>query len=377
MGIQAQIDGPAERTQTAIASSGLSFAVEEALQLPEIPDEIMRLVHQAAMPAAEALAARFGRCTRREECQRIVEMFSATGAEGVLHLRDLLRTGSPAVAASTVGLLSRFGSSQLERLLQSRLQAWAAPQHDHVVRQLALGAAPERGRLLMHIFSTLHSVALPEAIDELSLCGDPSTSGLLLRLAAGEMPQSADFFLRVKAVEGLGRMREPRAVPLLREIVSARDMGRWLHSEEMRIVALQTLGKIDFEWARNFQPQSGLRGRDLAMGPLDAAEATPWARHRRYDRVMLPGKFSVTAVTSQGEVPLETRLLSLGGGIANAEARLEPGAQGQVRISGWKNMTASVIFRDAPRKQIGFEIVKISMEDRARLRRMLSGFTSA
>lgn len=371
------IEAPIENTQTGIAASGLAFAVEEALQLPEIPDELMRLMHRTAVSAAEVLAARFGRCTRREECQRIVEMFSATGAEGVLHLRELLRAGTPAAAANTVGLLSRFGSSQLERLLQTRLPGWSPAQHDTVVRQIALGAAPERGRLLVHLFPRLHSITLPEAIDEIGICGDSSASGLLLKLAAGEMPQSADYFLRVKAVEGLGRLREPRAIPLLRGIVAAREMGRWMHPEELRIVALQSLARIDFEWAREFESQSGLRARDLAIGPLQTSDATPWARHRRYARVALPANFRVTAATPKSDIPLETRLLSLGGGIASAEARLEPGMHGLVQISGWKNVTASVIFREAPRKQVGFEIVKISLPDRARLRRLLSGFAAA
>jgi len=371
------IEQPIARTQTGIAGSGLAFAVEEALQLQEIPDELMRLMQRTAIPTAEVLAARFGRCTRREECQRIVEMFSATGAEGVLHLRELLRAGTPAAAASTVGLLSRFGSSQLERLLHNRLPGWAPEQHDHVVRQISLGAAPERGRLLAHLFPQLHSLTLPEAVDEIGICGDPSASGLLLKLAAGEMPQSSDYFLRVKAVEGLGRLREPRAIPLLRGIVAGREMGRWMHPEELRIVALQALARIDFDWARDFESHSGLRARDLAIGPLDTAEATPWARHRRYARVALPANFNVVANTPRAEIPLETRLMSLGGGIASAESRLEPGMHGLVQIFGWKNVTASVIFREAPRKQVGFEIVKISLPDRARLRRLLSGFAAA
>lgn len=365
------------QTQALPGTSGISLAVEEALQMQELPDEILRLINKAAAPAAEALASRFGRCARREECQRVVEMFSATGAEGVLHLRELLRAGSPQQAASTVGLLSRFGSSQLERLLLTRLPQWNRPQHDQVVRQLALGAAPERGRLLVRIFPALDSIALPEAIDEIGICGDPSTSSLMLRLAAGELSQSADYFLRAKAIEALGRLREPRAIPLLREIVSAASLGVWIHPEEMRIVALQSLGKMDFEWACAFEPQSGLRPRDLAVGPLDTAESNPWARHRRYARVSLPRDFGVTATTPHGDVPLETRLMSLGGGIASAEARLAPGAHGHIRISGWRNMSAGVLFREAPRKQVGFEIVEMSLADRARLRRMLSGFKAA
>lgn len=366
-----------ERLSTTCGNNGISMAVEEALNQPEVSDEAFWLIQKSGAAAAEILAGRFGRCTRREECQRIVELFSATGASGVLHLRELLRTGPAEQASATVGLLSRFGSSQLERLLVARLPGWKLTQHDQVVRQLALGAAPERGRLLAHIFPSLDRMVLPEAVDEISLCGDPSTASMLLRLSAGEMPQSADMYLRVKAIEGLGRLRDPRAIPLLREIACARSMGVWLHPEEMRIVALQVLGKLDPEWALSFEPQSGLRSRDLAITPLDAWEATPWARHRRYARVPLPSNISVVAITNQNEIPLETKLLSLGGGIASSEARLTTGTHGRVSISGWRCLTASVFFREAGRKQIGFEISGMGLEDRARLRRLLSGFAAA
>ena len=365
-----------ERSSTSCGNNGISVAVEEALRQPEVSDEAFGLMQKSGATASEILAERFGRCTRREECQRIVELFSATGATGVLHLRELLRTGTPEQASATVGLLSRFGSSQLERLLHARLPGWKVAYHDQVVRQLALGAAPERGRLLAHIFSALDRLVLPEAVDEISLCGDPSTASMLLRLGAGEMPQSADMYLRVKAIEGLGRLRDPRAIPLLREIACARSLGLWLHPEEMRIVAMQVLSKLVPEWACNFEPQSGLRSRDLRIVPLDAAELTPWARQRRYARVPLPSNLNVAAITSQGEIPLETKLLSLGGGIAASEARLTAGTHGRVSVSGWRCLTAGVFFREAGRKQIAFEISEMGLEDRARLRRLLSGFSA-
>jgi hypothetical protein len=133
---------------------------------------------------------------------------------------------------------------------------------------------------------------------------------------------------------------------------------------------------MDYAWAREFEPLSELRPRDLGIGPLDATGERPWARHRRYERVALPNEFQVNAITACGQVPLATRLLSLGGGIAQTEARVAPGSQGRVSISAWKNMTAAVMFREAPRRHIGFEIVSITLQDRARLRRLLSSFTS-
>jgi hypothetical protein len=348
--------------------------IEEAVRAPEAPAGLASLLQRSAVPASEHLAARFSNCARREECRRIMELFSCTGAEGVLHLREILRTGPATQAANTVGLLSRFGSAQLERLLISRLPGWHRAHHDQTVRQLAFGDAPERGRLLARLFTLMDHMVLPEALDEIGLCGDGSTANLLLRLAAGEAVQAADPFLRLKAVEALGRLREKRAVPVLREMLSARQIFRWTHPEELRIVSLQALEKIDAEWTRSFLPESGLNRRDLTLKPLDAASDAPWARHRRYARVALAESVSAMATTPRGDVPFETNTLSLGGGVGQANAAVPSGTHGKVQIkSGWRNVSADVIFREAPRQQVGFEIVEIGLEDRARLRRMLAG----
>ncbi len=352
--------------------------IEAAMAAPQVPAGLAGLLQRMAQPAAMQLASRFSKCGRRVECARLIELFGATGAEGVLHLREVLRTGPAADAASTVGLLSRYGSTQLERLLHGRVASWNKVHHDAVVRQLACADSPERGRLLAKIFTQLDSMVLPEALDEISMCGDGSTAGLLLRLAAGEVAQSADPYLRVKAIEGLGRMREKRAVPLLRELASARQMFRWVHPDELRIVSLQALDKMDAQWTRAFLPQSGIRERDLALAPLDAATDAPWARQRRYSRVSLPRAVGAVATTPRGDVSLETSLLSLGGGMGCASVAVQPGTQASLRLrSGLRTLAAGVVVREAPRQQLGFEIVEIALEDRIRLRRMLSGFTAA
>lgn len=347
--------------------------IEDAIREKEVPAALTGLFRLSARPVAQLLAKRFSRCARREECQRLIELFSSIGAEAVTHLREVLRAGPPAEAAATVGLLSRFGADQVERLLLSRLPSWARAQHDAVVRQLALGGAPERGRLLARLFPMLDRMVLAEALDEISLSGDQTTATLLKKLAAGEVPQAADPFMRVKAIEGLGRLRDAKAVPLLRDVATAKQMWSWAQPEEMRVVTVQALSKIDPDWTRSFVPQSGLNLQDLALAPLEASAEAPWARQRRYARVSLPRTLSVLATTPKGNLQFETNLLSLGGGMASSGVSVAPGMSGSVQIkSGWRTLSADVLFREAPRRQTAFEIVAIGLEDRARMRRMLS-----
>jgi len=347
--------------------------LDEAMKQKEISPGLAGLFRRSAPAVAEMLAARFQNCARREECQRAVEIFRVTGDPGVQHLRNVLEHGPAAQAATAVGLLSSSGLDKLERLLLTRLSGWNRAQQDAVVQQLAFAGAPDRGRILVRLFPVLDHLLLAQAIDEISLAGDPAAAPLLLRLAAGEVSQASDFFFRAKAMEGLGRLREKRAETLLREIAGAKQMWRWVHPEEMRVVAMQAMEKIDPEWARSLTPQSGLKPADLALAPLDANDQTPWARQRRYARVLLPASLGVVLTTGSGDVALQTNLLSLGGGVTPLAPGLAPGTPGTVAIkSGWRNVSAEVLLRAAPRNQSAFEIVEISLEERGRLRRLLT-----
>lgn len=347
--------------------------VAQAMKEKELSPGLAGLFRRSPVAVADLLAARFSHCTRREECQRAAELFRVTGEEGLQHLRKILEQGAATQAAASVGLLSAAGFDKLERILIARISGWARAQQDAVVRQLAAAASPDRGRILARLFPLLDRMLLSEAIDEIGLAGDPASALFLLKLAAREMPLAEDSFLRAKAMEGLGRLRESRAEPLLREIATARQMWRWKHPEEMRIVALQALEKIDPEWVRSFAPQSDLKPADLALAPLDGSLETPWARQRRYSRVSLPASVGLVITTSRGDVPLESKLLSLGGGVTSAASGLDPGSPGSVAFkSGWRNVSAEVLFREAPRNHAAFEIVGIGLEERSRLRRLLS-----
>jgi hypothetical protein len=290
----------------------------------------------------------------------------------------MLHAGPVAEAASSIGLLSRYEPRTLEQILPVRLATWNRFYHDIAVRQIACAAAPERGRLLAKIFTLLDSLVLPEALDELSMSNDPAAAASLLqRLAVGEMPQSAEPFMRVKAMEALGRLRIADAALLLRGVAETKKMFRWAHPEEMRLVATQAMEKIDPEWASSFIPRSGLPVSDLRVKPLDPEPNAPWTRQRRYVRMQLPQIVTAVATTARGECRLSTSLLSLGGGLALADTNLTPGMQAKVKLqSGLRGVRAEVLVRGAFRQHVGFEIVQMDLEERSKLRHLLAGLSA-
>ena len=130
------------------------------------------------MPYAtvEQVASRTSRCSRRDEWGRLLEIVEAVGPEAVAHLRKILQTRPAPEAASKVALLSRLGPSHLEDLQPTRLREWDPVAHDMVVRQLANSLAPQRGKLLNQVYDLLDRTVLPEAVDELGMSGDSSTT---------------------------------------------------------------------------------------------------------------------------------------------------------------------------------------------------------
>ena len=198
------------------------------------------------------------------------------GAPALQQLREMLRTGQPRQAASVVGLLSRLDVPTLLELLPARLPEWNRFYHDVVVRQIAYGAAHDRGRSLLELLEILDPLVLPQAIDEIGMSGDrtavPPAGGHGAKRAK---PQGRSPLLQLKAVESLGRLRENEAVPVLRELLEAKKMWRWSHHRELRIAAAQALAKIDPRYGSQVMSDSGLEPGELAIAPLDSAPACP------------------------------------------------------------------------------------------------------
>ena len=186
-------------------------------------------------------------------------------------LRDALRSGSANEAAETAGLLSRLDHTTIDRWLPERLSDWPRQAQDRVVRLIAMGGAAERGTLLVNLLHMLDPVLLPLAIDEIGLSEDASCIPTLLRMAEGEAGRSAGLFVRLKAVEALGRLKAQEAMELLRGIAEARHMFHWTHPGELRLAAVQSMTKIDPNWAADFVHRSGFSANELALAPLDPA----------------------------------------------------------------------------------------------------------
>ena len=347
--------------------------IEEAIQLDPIPPDMLSVLRRTSHAGAEHLADRFFRCMRRDECDRMIEMVQQLGSPVLAQLREILRTGQPRQASGAVGLVSRLDVGTLLELLPARMPEWNRFYHDVVVRQIAYGAASDRGRTLLELAEILDPLVLPEAVDEIGMSGDLTAASPLIAMARPGDAASRSPYVQLKAIESLGRLKDAESVATLREILEAKKTFGWVHHRELRIAAAQALSKTDPRYSSQVLSDSGLEPAELAIAPLDMAPACPWVRQRRYERMVLAKTVFGTIGSSWGKSKIMIRELSLGGGMGTKEDNLRIGSEADLEISiGMRSkIRAHVLLRRARVNEVGFEIVSTDLESRYRLRRLL------
>ena len=347
--------------------------IEEALQMDPIPDDLLAVLRRTSQAGAEHLADRFFRCMRRDECERMMELVRDVGSAILQQLREILRTGQPRQASACVGLMSRFDVGTLLELLPARMPEWNRFYHDIVVRQIAYGAAPDRGRSLLELAEVLDPLILPEAVDEIGMSGDLTAAPPLIAMARPGEAASRSPYVQLKAIESLGRLRDPEAVSTLREILESKKTFGHVHHRELRVAAAQALAKTDPRYSSQVMSDSGLDPGELAIAPLDMAPACPWVRQRRYERLVLAKTVTGTIGSSWGKSKILIRELSLGGGMGTKEDGLRIGSEAdlEIHVGMRSKIRAHVLLRRARVNEVGFEIVNTDLESRYRLRRLL------
>ncbi|MGH9559810.1 MAG: hypothetical protein ACRD3S_00010, partial [Terracidiphilus sp.] len=350
----------------------LSEFIDESVRAGEVPNGLKDLLRRMPKPAAEHIAARFSRVGFRQDSDILVSMLETLGPQGLEHLREQLREGHPSKAIDTIGILARMDLEEIERQLPERMREWKRSAHDRVVRQIASSGAAERGRLLLMLFDSIDTLIRPLAIDEIGMAGEKLAEMRLLRIAEGDIPRGSTEYLRLKAIEALGRLRTGGSETILRRIAETRKAWRWTYPSELRVVSAQAMEKIDPDWVRDFLPRSGLNVAELSIDILDSDPESPAIRQRRYPRLRLDKPVAAVTTNLKENYHLEIPEMALGGGVAVCHQNLHPGSVVDLKMSGSLNaVKAQSIVRDANTQARAFELVEIDLEERAKLRKLL------
>jgi hypothetical protein len=321
----------------------------------------------------EQLAARFNRCSLREDSEHVANLAGDLGEEAAEYLRSTVRGGAVAEAVEMAGLLSRIDPESVIMCLPGRMKDFPRTSQDRIVRQISASGAARRCQILLALLDHVDPLVMSLVIDEIGVTADREALGKLLTVADGDLPEGASPYLRVKAIEALGRINAPESIRTLKRIVEAKKMFGWYHPQELRISALQALFKLDAEWARDFISQSGIEAGDMTMAPLDIPGNSKFVRQRRHTRVRLRKSVRAVSTNLKENCSMEIKTASLTGGIATINRHLAPGTQVQLRLQiGMRNLQATALMRDYRAQDITFEIVDMSLDERSKYRRMLA-----
>src|SRR5712664_3665134 len=353
-------------------------------RVPEFVDEALRARHVAAgltnvlkllpQTTMEQLATRFNRCSLRDDAEHVANLAGDLGEEALQYLRSTVRGGPIAEAVEMTGLLSKLDPQSVMVYLPGRIKDFPRSSQDRVIRQVSASGAPRRCQILLELLDHVDPLVMPLVIDEIGVAADREALGKLLTIADGDLPAGASAYLRVKAVEALGRIHAPESVSTLKRIVETKKMFGWMHPQELRIAAFQALEKLEPEWALAFLPRGGIEREELALAPLTVQPVSKFVRQRRHTRVRLKKSVRAVCTNLKEGCSMEIKTASLTGGVATLSRHLIPGTQVQLRLQvGLRNLQATALMRDSRAQDMSFEIVDMTLEERSKYRRMLAG----
>jgi len=373
VGVESQRPGIAKslRTKMGIEDRVPEF-VDEALRARQISAGLTSVLKQLPQTAMEQVAVRFNRCQYRDDLENIGNLAHDLGEEALQYLRSTVRGGPHAEAVEMVGLLVRLDPTAAVIYLPVRIKDFPRAAQDRIVRQIASCGAAERCRILLAVLDHVDPLIMPLVVDEIGMTEDREGLGRLLTLADGDLPLNAAPYLRVKAMEALGRVKAQESTNALKRILEARKLFGWVHPQELRIAALQSLEKLEPEWVKEYLPKSGIEADDLKLAPLEVPHHSKFLRHRRHTRVRLQKTISAVSTNLKQNCRLDIKTASLSGGVATTNMHLAPGTQVQLRLQvGMRNLQATALMRDYRAQDMSFEIVDIGMEERTKLRKLL------
>jgi hypothetical protein len=373
VGVEAQRPGVGRslRAKMGIEERVPEF-VEEALRARQAAAGLTGVLRMLPQAAIEQLASRFNRCSLRDDSEHVSNLAHDMGEEGLQYLRSTLRGGPAAEAVEIAGLLTKLDAQAVQVFLPGRMKDFSRTAQDRIVRQISSCGAVERCRILLELIDHVHPFVIPLVIDEVGVTGDREALGRLLTIVDGDLPVGSGAYLRVKAIEALGHIAAPEAIPTLQRIVVARKVFGWIHPQEMRIAAMQTLAKLAPDWFTEFWPKSGVDDEEMLLAPLVISPDSKFVRQRRHTRVRLRKPVRAISTNLKENCSLDIKTASLTGGVATISRHLAPGTPVQLRLQlGLRNLQATAMMRDYRAEDMAFEIVDMSLDERNKYRRML------
>jgi hypothetical protein len=283
------------------------------------------------------------------------------------------RTPQALYAGAAVKLLAATRPERLMEALPSALSSWEWNVQDLAIAELVrLRPARLSSHLLLAI-ERAHPLVVPMMVDEIGISKEADAVPLLLNIASGGHPWLRDVYIRIKAVEGLGRMKVVAAADVLRNILRKRDGLMHVEPAGLRAAAEDALSLLE-----NRPGSARVRVHTEAT----EKQSTNFQRPRRYLRIPLDDPLQARMAPAGGKpesegTPAKVASISLGGAFLESNKRLNVGDAYTVQIkAGLRSIVSTAVVRNVSGNGGGVEFVHMKQDDREKLRRLIQRLTS-
>jgi len=273
--------------------------------------------------------------------------------------------------SAAIRMLAAADPDRLLRGLTRAMASWEWNLQDLAVSELSRPANSSSAQSTAFVFSAIlqdaHPLVVPMMIDQIGLGLETTAVPLLMEIAAGEHDTLLDQFVRIKAIEALGRLRATEAVDLLRQLAGKREGLTYVEPGGLRAAAEDALALME-EGPHSARARAAF---EPAAPPLGN-----FAIPRRYARIPLESPLRAQIGGPQISMA-RIKTISLGGAFVESPSRLNPGDSIQLEIrSGLRKIHSTAIVRNVGPNGNGVEFVHMKDGDRERLRKLVQKYLS-
>src|ERR1700724_538300 len=271
--------------------------------------------------------------------------------------------------SAAIKLLATADPDRLLRSLTRALPSWEWNMQDLAISELSRPTNAPNAQTAAFVFSSVltnaHPLVVPMMIDQIGLSGESSAIPQLMEIASGEHTTLRDQFVRIKAIEALGRLRATQSMQLLQLLAERRSGIAFAEPSGLRAAAHDALALIE-----DRVTSASVRATFEAPNAHGVVYAVP----RRYTRVPLdaPLRAQVSAKAA-GAGMARVKTISLGGAYLETPKALAVGesVQLEVRSGLGKKFRCTAIVRNSTSGGNGVEFVPMNDKDRKKFRKLV------
>ena len=260
---------------------------------------------------------------------------------------------------AAIKLLAAADPERLLRGLARAMASWEWNLQDLAVSELSRPNNSASALSTAFVFSAIladaHPMVVPMMIDQLGLAQETTAVPQLMEIAAGEHEVLSDQFVRIKAIEALGRMHATEATQLLRSLVETREGLTYAEPAGLRAAAEDALAVIE--------NRPTFKQAAAAFG-APAQSSSGYVIPRRYTRVPLDSPLRAQIEgTPAGLTRVKT--ISLGGAYLESPRKLSIGDSIKLEVrAGLRRINFTAVVRNIGPDGSGVEFVHMRDEDR-------------